>query len=95
MDIAQVEEVLINEKEVPVEVEKNELYMLHWTIPDEDGMVGASRTSIHLFKTLKGLAEYLLKETFIESVQELRDNFQNDGEENSDVWDVFIIQVED
>lgn len=94
MDIAQVEEVLINEKEVPVEVEKNELYMLHWTIPDEDGMVGASRTSIHLFKTLKGLAEYLLKETFIESVQELRDNFQNDGEEPYR-WDVFIIQVED
>lgn len=95
MDIAQIEEVLINEKEIPVEVEKNEVYMLHWTIPDDDGCIGASRTSIHLFKTLKGLAEYILSETWIKSIEELRKYFQNDGEDESYVWDIIIEEVKE
>ena len=94
LDVNQVIDVLVNEKRVPAKIDKNKVYLLHWTIPDEDGMAGANRTSIRLFKTLKGVAKYILSECFIDSVQELRDYFQNDCEENSYVWDVIIEKVE-
>lgn len=95
MDINQIINILVHEKNVPAEINNNQVYLLHWTIPDEDGLVGASRTSIHLFKTLKGLAEYLLSESCLESIQELRNNFQNDGEEEGYVWDIIIEEVEE
>lgn len=93
MNINQVMNVLVHEKKVPAKINSNEMYLLHYTIPDEDETVGANRTSIHLFKTLKGLAEYLLSESGLESIQELQNNFQNDMEEESYVWDVIVEEV--
>ena len=86
-------DVLVNIKGVPRKIKKNQVYALHWTIPDEDGMIGANRTSINLFKTLKSVAEYLMYESGISNLTELIDNFQADGEETSYVWDIIIMEV--
>ena len=85
--------ILVNIKKVPAKIKRNQVYMLHWTIPDEDGLVGANRTSINLFKTLKSVAEYLVHETSISNLTELVDNFQSDGEETSYVWDIIVEEV--
>ena len=86
-------DILVNIKKVPRKIKRNQVYMLHWTIPDEDGMVGASRTSINLFKTLKSATEYLIYETGISNLTELIDNFQADGEETSYVWDIIVEEI--
>lgn len=93
MTINQIMDTLVHEKKVPAKINNNEVYLLHWTIPDEDQTIGANRTSIHLFKTLRGLAEYLLFESCLETIQELKNNFQNDGEDMSYVWDIIIEEV--
>lgn len=85
--------ILVNTKGVPRKIKRNQVYMVHWTIPDEDGLVGANRTSINLFKTLKSAAEYLVTETGISNLTELIDNFQADGEETSYVWDIIVEEV--
>lgn len=85
--------ILVNVKKVPRKIKRNQVYMVHWTIPDEDGMVGANRTSINLFKTLESAAEYLVTETGISNLTELIDNFQADGEETSYVWDIIVEEV--
>lgn len=85
--------ILVNIKKVPRKIKRNQVYMVHWTIPDEDGMVGANRTSINLFKTLESAAEYLVSETGISNLTELIDNFQADGEETSYVWDIIVEEV--
>lgn len=85
--------ILTKVKGVPAKIKRNQVYMVHWTIPDEDGMVGANRTSINLFKTLKSVAEYLVYETGISNLTELIDNFQADGEETSYVWDIIIEEI--
>lgn len=86
-------DILVNIKGVPRKIKRNQVYMVHWTIPDEDELVGANRTSITLFKTLKSVAEYLVYETGISNLTELIDNFQADGEETSYVWDIIIEEV--
>ena len=85
--------ILVNIKKVPRKIKRNQVYMVHWTIPDEDGLVGANRTSINLFKTLESAAEYLVSETGISNLTELIDNFQADGEETSYVWDIIVEEV--
>lgn len=85
--------ILTKVKGVPAKIKRNQVYMVHWTIPDEDGMVGANRTSINLFKTLESAAEYLVSETGISNLTELIDNFQADGEETSYVWDIIVEEV--
>jgi hypothetical protein len=40
------------------------------------------------------VAEYLCTESGLETEDELRNNFQNDGEEESYVWDVIVLEVE-
>lgn len=85
--------ILTKVKGVPKKIKRNQVYMVHWTIPDEDGMIGANRTSINLFKTLKSVAEYLVYETGISNLTELIDNFQADGEEDSYVWDVIVEEI--
>ncbi len=91
--VQKVMNILVNTKGVPAKIKKNQVYLLHWTIPYEDGMVGANRTSINLFKTLKSVAKYLVSETGISNLTELIDNFQADGEETSYVWDIIIEEV--
>lgn len=88
--VAKAMNILVNIKKVPRKIKRNQVYMLHWTIPDEDGMVGANRTSINLFKTLESVAEYLMYESGISNLTELIDNFQADGEETSYVWDIIV-----
>ena len=85
--------ILIKVKGVPAKIKRNQVYMVHWTIPDEDGLVGANRTSINLFRTLKSVAEYLVYETGISNLTELIDNFQADGEEDSYVWDIIVEEI--
>lgn len=85
--------ILTKVKGVPEKIKRNQVYMVHWTIPDEDGMVGANRTSINLFKTLESVAEYLVYETGISNLTELIDNFQADGKEDSYVWDIIVEEV--
>lgn len=87
-------DILVNIKKVPAKIKRNQVYMLHWTIPDEDGLVGANHTSINLFKTLKSVAKYLVTETSISNLTELIYNFQSDGEETSYVWDIIVEEVE-
>ena len=91
--ITKAVNILVNIKKVPRKIKRNQVYMVHWTIPDEDGMVGANRTSINLFKTLESAAEYLVTETGISNLTELIDNFQADGEETSYVWDIIVEEV--
>ena len=87
-------DILVYEKCIPEKIEKNQVYVLHYTIPDEDGLVGANRTSIHLFKTLKSLVKFIISEAGIENYQEFRNNFQEPTSEDSDVWDVIVLEVE-
>lgn len=87
-------DILVYEKCIPEKVEKNQVYVLHYTIPDEDGTVGANRTSIHLFKTLKSLVKFIISETGITGYQEFRNNFQELNHEDSDVWDIIVLEVE-
>ena len=86
-------DILVNTKGVPRKIKRNQVYMVHWTIPDEDGLVGANRTSINLFKTLESVAWYLMYETGIGNLTELIDNFQADGEETSYVWDIIVEEI--
>lgn len=90
--VTKAMDILVNIKKVPRKIKRNQVYMLHWTIPDEDGLVGANRTSINLFKTLESVAEYLMYELSI-SLIELIDNFQADGEETSYVWDIIVEEI--
>lgn len=94
MTLKNVTNILVNEKHLPATIKRNEVYMLHWTEEGEDGLCTASRTSIHLFKNLKGMAKYLREETFITTEDELRFCFQNEGEERPYRWDVIIMEVE-
>lgn len=91
--VTKAVDILVNIKKVPRKIKRNQVYMVHWTIPDEDGMVGANRTSINLFKTLKSAAEYLVTETGISNLTELVNNFQADGEEDSYVWDIIVEEI--
>lgn len=91
--IKKAMDILVNLKGVPRKIKRNQVYMVHWTIPDEDGMVGANRTSINLFKTLESAAEYLVSETGISNLTELIDNFQAAGEETSYVWDIIVEEI--
>ena len=91
--ITKAVNILVNIKKVPRKIKRNQVYMVHWTIPDEDGLVGANRTSINLFKTLESAAEYLVYETGISNLTELIDNFQADGEETSYVWDIIVEEI--
>lgn len=91
--ITKAVNILVNIKKVPRKIKRNQVYMVHWTIPDEDGTVGANRTSINLFKTLESAAEYLVSETGISNLIELVDNFQADGEETSYVWDIIVEEI--
>lgn len=86
--------ILVQEYCIPDRIEKNQLYMLHYCIPDEDGMVGASRTSIHLFKTLESVVTFLFGECGIDNYDDLRNNFQKLNAEDPDVWDIIIVEVE-
>lgn len=91
--VTKAVDILVNIKKVPRKIKRNQVYMVHWTIPDEDGMVGANRTSINLFKTLKSAAKYLVTETGISNLTELVDDFQADGEEDSYVWDIIVEEI--
>lgn len=94
MTTESVINILVNEKGILEKIKHNEVYVLHWTEPGEDGMCTASRMSIRLFKNLKNLARYLCKESGFETEDELRDNFQNIDEEHTYVWDILIMEVE-
>ena len=83
MTIKNAVSILVNEKGIPEKIKRNEVYVLYYTEPGEDGMCTASRTSIHLFKNLKSLARYLCEELGLETEDELRDNFQNTGEKHA------------
>lgn len=86
-------DILVNEKNIPETIKPSEVYVLHWTEHGDDGTVTTPRTSLGLFKSLKGIAEYLCTETCLETEDELRERFQNDGEEEFYVWDVIILEV--
>ena len=92
MTVKDVVDILVNEKGIPEIVKDDEVYVLHFTEPTEDNTVSATRVSIHLFKTIEGVANFLFTELGYTTEDDIRNNFQDDGSEEAFVWDVIILK---